>query len=154
MAYEAGGTRLDVPRRARPPGAACRLVYRLLPGMARGPGGARRFSDLPAQARTYVQFLEATLDVPVSMVSVGAERNAIRASALGRDAVEPGRFTSSQAEAASAGPPPRWDAIRVGSGVWGACVAPPRRVPNTASSSLLALGAAATAEGVLRGWNG
>ena len=74
VGYDAGGRRLEVPPASAAAWRACRPVYRTFPGWREDLGDVRRFADLPAQARAYVQFLEATLGVPISMVSVGAER--------------------------------------------------------------------------------
>jgi adenylosuccinate synthase len=34
----------------------------------------RRFEDLPAQAQSYVRFIQDVLGVPICLVSVGPER--------------------------------------------------------------------------------
>jgi adenylosuccinate synthase len=82
VAYETGGARLEAPPASAAVWRACRPVYRTFPGWREDLGAVRRFADLPPQARAYVQFLEAALGVPVSMVSVGAERaRVIRATA-------------------------------------------------------------------------
>ena len=52
----------------------CRPVYETFPGWREDLGAIRRFDDLPAQARTFVRFVEAQMGVPISMISVGAER--------------------------------------------------------------------------------
>jgi adenylosuccinate synthase len=52
----------------------CRPVYETLAGWSDDLTGARKWSDLPAAARDYVEFLAARIGVPVSIVSVGPER--------------------------------------------------------------------------------
>jgi adenylosuccinate synthase len=48
-----------------------------LPGWNEPLGEVRRIQDLPAAARQYVQRIEALLEVPAEMVSVGRERGAL-----------------------------------------------------------------------------
>jgi adenylosuccinate synthase len=49
-------------------------VYEDLPGWRTDTTAARSWQDLPAEARTYVERLEALAGVPISHVSVGPER--------------------------------------------------------------------------------
>ncbi|HJQ85315.1 MAG TPA: adenylosuccinate synthase [Candidatus Binatia bacterium] len=74
-AYRLGGRRLDgVPmterawERAEP-------EYEDLPGWRESLGGARALADLPANARAYVERLQALLGVPLLLVSIGAGRD-------------------------------------------------------------------------------
>ncbi len=55
--------------------ARCRPVYEDLPGWADDLTGARRWSDLPAAARSYVEFLADQAGVPVAIASVGPDRD-------------------------------------------------------------------------------
>jgi len=52
----------------------CRPVYESLPGWHGEITGARAWDDLPAEARDLVDFLAGQVGVPVSIVSVGPER--------------------------------------------------------------------------------
>jgi adenylosuccinate synthase len=52
----------------------CRPVYETMPGWRTDLGGARRLADLPAAARRYVDRLGELLGRPVSIVSVGPDR--------------------------------------------------------------------------------
>jgi adenylosuccinate synthase len=54
----------------------CVPVYEELPGWETDITEVRRFADLPKEAQRYVEVVEELSGVPVSMVSVGAERNA------------------------------------------------------------------------------
>jgi len=54
--------------------ARARPVYEELPGWQEDTSGARRFEDLPANARAYIRRIEQLLDAPVHLVSVGPER--------------------------------------------------------------------------------
>jgi adenylosuccinate synthase len=49
-------------------------VYEDHPGWSEEIDGVRRFDDLPANARSYVKRLEALLETPIVIVSVGPER--------------------------------------------------------------------------------
>jgi adenylosuccinate synthase len=51
-----------------------RPVYETLPGWSEDLTKAREWSELPSQARDYVDFLSEQVGVPVSIVSVGPER--------------------------------------------------------------------------------
>jgi adenylosuccinate synthase len=54
----------------------CRPRYAQLPGWHEPVQGARRWSELPLNARKYVQFLGEKIGVGVRTVSVGPDRNA------------------------------------------------------------------------------
>ncbi|MFN4293077.1 MAG: adenylosuccinate synthase [Thermoflexales bacterium] len=54
--------------------AQCRPIYEELPGWKADVTSARRFDDLPAEARAYIARIEALAGVRVTMVSVGPER--------------------------------------------------------------------------------
>jgi adenylosuccinate synthase len=51
-------------------------VYETLPGWAENDGTPDAMERLPAGARRYIDRLEELLEVPITLVSVGAERNA------------------------------------------------------------------------------
>jgi len=51
-------------------------VYETLPGWSADLSEARRWEDLPDAARRYVERIEALVDVPVEMISVGPGRDA------------------------------------------------------------------------------
>jgi adenylosuccinate synthase len=73
-AYELDGRRIDY----FPPDAfllgRCRPVYETLPGWRTDLTQARRLADLPAAARRYVDRLGELLGRPVTIVSVGPDR--------------------------------------------------------------------------------
>jgi adenylosuccinate synthase len=52
----------------------CRPVYEELPGWQQDIRGVRRFQDLPAATRDYLQRLEKLVGVPIQIVSVGPDR--------------------------------------------------------------------------------
>jgi adenylosuccinate synthase len=51
--------------------------YERRPGWKAEIGGVRRFADLPRTAREYVEWVEEAAGVPIEMVSVGPEREAV-----------------------------------------------------------------------------
>jgi adenylosuccinate synthase len=74
-AYEVDGERLDWF-----PGDAfllerCRPSYETLPGWSTDMDQARRLSDLPAAARRYVDRIAELIGLPVSIISVGPDRD-------------------------------------------------------------------------------
>ena len=75
-AYESGGA----PVRGFPASASalerCRPVWRRFPGWKSGTVGVRHWADLPAAARSYLEWIEREVGVPISSVSVGPARDA------------------------------------------------------------------------------
>jgi adenylosuccinate synthase len=75
VAYECEGERYDrVPASVRSL-AAARPVYEELEGWDEDLGQARRFEDLPPSARRYIARIEELTGTPVTLISVGAERD-------------------------------------------------------------------------------
>jgi adenylosuccinate synthase len=74
-AYRLGDQILDTVPAAR--GALDRVepLYEDLPGWSEDLTGARKWSDLPVEARAYVNRVEQLAGVPVSLVSVGPGRS-------------------------------------------------------------------------------
>ena len=56
---------------------ACESVYKSFPGWNEPIGEVREFEALPAAARDYVCWIEDELKVPVSLIGVGPDRDAI-----------------------------------------------------------------------------
>ncbi len=54
--------------------AECKPVYQDLPGWQESTAGIRSYAALPANARSYLTYLEEITDTPVDLVSTGAER--------------------------------------------------------------------------------
>ncbi|MCB9591222.1 MAG: adenylosuccinate synthase [Sandaracinaceae bacterium] len=72
VAYELDGVRRDTPpaiglERVKP-------IYETVPGWSGDITGARSLDELPAAARDYVRMIEEAVSVPVSILSVGADR--------------------------------------------------------------------------------
>ena len=73
-AYELDGERLDYFPSDAFVLERCKPVYETLPPLGRNLGKARRVADLPAAARRYVDRLSELLGLPVSIISVGPDR--------------------------------------------------------------------------------
>jgi len=52
-------------------------VYETMPGWEEEISSARTMDDLPETARAYCERIAELLEVPVDLISVGAERNAL-----------------------------------------------------------------------------
>ena len=52
----------------------CKPVYETMQGWRESTVGAKSFSALPANARAYLQRIEALTGVPIAMVSTGPDR--------------------------------------------------------------------------------
>lgn len=57
--------------------AKAKPVYEVLPGWKSNVRGIRKFEDLPIEAQNYVIFIEKQLEVPITMVSNGPNRDEI-----------------------------------------------------------------------------
>lgn len=55
----------------------CKPVYEILPGWNCDIRGIKRYEDLPAACRNYVEFIEKHIGVPITMVSNGPGREEI-----------------------------------------------------------------------------
>lgn len=54
--------------------AACQPVYEEMPGWKESTLGVTRYEDLPANARAYLKRIEELVEVPVDLISTGADR--------------------------------------------------------------------------------
>jgi len=76
-AYECNGSRVNTLPSDLSVLRQCRPVYKEMPGWQEDLSTARRMQDLPAAARTYLQFIEELAGAPIDLVSVGNERSQI-----------------------------------------------------------------------------
>jgi adenylosuccinate synthase len=53
---------------------ACKPIYETMPGWSTNVSGARKLADLPTAARRYVDRLSELLKLPVTIISVGPDR--------------------------------------------------------------------------------
>lgn len=56
---------------------ACEPVYETMPGWTEDLSGIRRYEDLPANTRAYIERIERDLAVPATFLSVGPERESL-----------------------------------------------------------------------------
>jgi adenylosuccinate synthase len=77
VAYTHGGKRFDAFPAGLRVQRECAVVYEEFPGFPEEIQDARRFSDLPENARRYLTALEDLVGVPVRIVSVGPERGQV-----------------------------------------------------------------------------
>jgi adenylosuccinate synthase len=75
VAYTIDGKRTDEFPMTLAELARAEPVYETAPGWTEDLSGVRRVEDLPAAARRYVDRIEALVDVPVDVVSVGPGRD-------------------------------------------------------------------------------
>jgi adenylosuccinate synthase len=76
VAYDVEGTRHDEMPMTQTEFHHAKPIYELLQGWDEDISGARAMEDLPKAARAYVEALEAMSGAPISVVGVGADRDA------------------------------------------------------------------------------
>jgi adenylosuccinate synthase len=52
----------------------CKPIYETLPGFRGAIGASKKITDLPSAARRYIDRIGELLELPVSIVSVGPDR--------------------------------------------------------------------------------
>ena len=76
VAYDVDGTRVDEVPMTQTDFHHAKPIYESLPGWSEDISSAKSLSDLPANARSYVEFLQEISGAPISAVGVGQDRNA------------------------------------------------------------------------------
>ena len=76
VAYDVDGVRSDEVPMTQTDFHHAKPIYEFLPGWSEDISGAREVSDLPANARAYVQFLEDVSGTRISAIGVGQDRDA------------------------------------------------------------------------------
>ncbi len=74
VGYLLNGERCDLLPSGAEALAECEPVYEEIPGWAGSTVGLTRYEQLPQEARHYLQRIEQICEVPVDMISTGAER--------------------------------------------------------------------------------
>lgn len=74
-AYEYKGEKIDYPPQEENGLEGVIPVYTELPGWKEDISKCRKFSELPENARAYIQFIEDELEVPAGIISVGPKRD-------------------------------------------------------------------------------
>jgi adenylosuccinate synthase len=73
--YRQGGVVSDMPPLVGDQYADCEPVYEEMPGWKDSTVGLRSLSELPQAARDYLQRIEELCEVPVTIISTGADRD-------------------------------------------------------------------------------
>ena len=75
VAYELDGCRIDHFPSSSEDFAHCRPLFQTLPGWQCSTADCRRLEDLPPAAMAYLRFLAELMEVPIAIVSLGAQRD-------------------------------------------------------------------------------
>lgn len=75
IAYDVDGVRMDYPPSTIPELERAKPIYETLPGWHDDISHVRRYDDLPTNAKQYLQRISEWCDLPISMISVGPERD-------------------------------------------------------------------------------
>ncbi|MEB3332827.1 MAG: adenylosuccinate synthase [Synechococcaceae cyanobacterium] len=75
VAYELDGRRIEHFPSSAEDFARCRPVFETLPGWQCSTAACRRLEDLPAAAMAYLRYLAELMEVPIAIVSLGAQRD-------------------------------------------------------------------------------
>jgi adenylosuccinate synthase len=76
VAYEIDGKRSEELPMTQTEFHHAKPIYEMLPGWSEDISGAKTMEDLPANARSYIKFLEDVSGAPISAIGVGQDRNA------------------------------------------------------------------------------
>ena len=76
VAYDIEGRRSDELPMTQSDFHHARPIYEYLPGWRTDISGCRAWEDLPPNARSYVEFLQAAAGAPISAIGVGPDRDA------------------------------------------------------------------------------
>jgi adenylosuccinate synthase len=74
VGYQLGGRMLDVLPLDADEISACEPVYETLPGWSETTAGLTNWEQLPANARRYLERMQALIGAPIDMVSTGPDR--------------------------------------------------------------------------------
>ena len=75
VAYQEGQAKHEVPPQDTNVYARCQPVYQHFKGWKACTEGTTNYQDLPELAQQYLQFIEDFLEVPIVLISTGAERD-------------------------------------------------------------------------------
>jgi adenylosuccinate synthase len=76
VAYDIDGKRSEELPMTQTEFHHAKPIYEMLPGWTEDISGAKTMEDLPANARSYIRYLEEISGAPISAVGVGQDRNA------------------------------------------------------------------------------
>ncbi|HHB93341.1 MAG TPA: adenylosuccinate synthase [Thioploca sp.] len=75
VSYDYEGKKLETPPTGAEVFARCKPIYLDMPGWEQSTVGIRNYGDLPTNARNYLAKIEELLEIPIDMISTGAERD-------------------------------------------------------------------------------
>ncbi len=75
VGYEVDGQHHDYPPSTVEEIARATPIYETLAGWSEDVSAVRKFEDLPQAAQAYINRISQLCDVPISMISVGPERD-------------------------------------------------------------------------------
>jgi adenylosuccinate synthase len=75
VGYRVAGEYLDILPVGAEELAECEPIYEEMPGWAQSTLGVRKLEELPPAARDYLKRIEAVCEVPIDLISTGAERD-------------------------------------------------------------------------------
>jgi adenylosuccinate synthase len=75
VGYRFGGKLRDILPVGAEELAECEPIYEEIPGWSQSTLGVSQFSDLPEAARRYLHRIEEVCEVPIDLISTGAERD-------------------------------------------------------------------------------
>jgi len=75
VAYEYNGSKLTDFPSSLSVLSKCKPIYEDLPGWRSPIGGIKTLKDMPPNARRYLDYISERLETPISIISVGPERN-------------------------------------------------------------------------------
>ncbi|WP_320664133.1 adenylosuccinate synthase [Prochlorococcus sp. MIT 1223] len=75
IAYELNGERVEYFPSSAEDFGKCKPIFKTLPGWQCSTADCRRLEDLPTKAMDYLRFLAGLMEVPIAIVSLGANRD-------------------------------------------------------------------------------
>lgn len=75
VSYELDGNEILYPPHSNYDHARCKPIYKTLDGWYEEIFGQTIYNKLPIEARTYIQFIQKALGVPIDLISTGPDRN-------------------------------------------------------------------------------
>jgi adenylosuccinate synthase len=75
VGYRCDGKELKMSSMGAETFARCQPIYIEMPGWSDQTAGMRNYDELPVNARAYIEKLESLLEIPIDIISTGANRN-------------------------------------------------------------------------------
>jgi adenylosuccinate synthase len=75
VGYRCDGKELKMSSMGAETFARCKPIYIDMPGWSDQTAGMRNYDELPVNARAYIEKLESLLEIPIDIISTGANRN-------------------------------------------------------------------------------